>query len=350
MDLIRSPFPTAAACSMRSAPFRTILGSAQRILAMALFLIGTGLFWPTHAQMPDRPPMVAAETELVELSSGHGFVEGPAVDASGALFFTDLGNGTIHALRNGTLSTVRSSRADAANGLFFDAQGHLYACEGGSGRVTRTEPDGRISVLADQFAGTRFNAPNDLVVASDGSVYFTDPFWGPRSSQPQPVTGVYRIAADGRVDLVIAHLERPNGIVLSPDGTTLYVTNDDPAGRGEIHAFDVGIDGALTNGRLFATAAAVMDGMAVDAAGTLYATSFISGRNSSGRGVWIFAPDGQLLGLIPTPEQPTNCTLANGTLYITASTRVFSIALDLPPTNTSVQQTPWQRIKAIGHR
>lgn len=292
--------------------------------------------------------MVAADAELVELSSGHGFVEGPAVDADGTLFFTDLGNGTINALRDSVIRIVRSSRADAANGLSFDAQGRLYACEGGSGRVTRTNVDGSLTVLADQFEGTRFNAPNDLAVASDGSVYFTDPYFGPRTSQPQPVTGVYRIAADGQVKLVIAHLDRPNGLALSPDEATLYVTNDNPAGVGEIHAFDVGADGTLDNRRLFATAASVMDGMVVDAGGTLYATSFISGRNSSGRGVWVFASDGQLLGLIPTPEQPTNCTLANGTLYITASSRVFSIALDLPPGNTAVQQNVWARIKKVG--
>ncbi len=292
--------------------------------------------------------MVAADAELVELSSGHGFVEGPAVDADGTLFFTDLGNGTINALHDSVIRIVRSSRADAANGLSFDAQGRLYACEGGSGRVTRTNVDGSLTVLADQFEGTRFNAPNDLAVASDGSVYFTDPYFGPRTSQPQPVTGVYRIAADGQVKLVIAHLDRPNGLALSPDEATLYVTNDNPAGVGEIHAFDVGADGTLNNRRLFATAASVMDGMVVDAGGTLYATSFISGRNSSGRGVWVFASDGQLLGLIPTPEQPTNCTLANGTLYITASSRVFSIALDLPPGNTAVQQNVWARIKKVG--
>jgi sugar lactone lactonase YvrE len=327
--------------------FKSIVGRAARALGAVLCLALAYSHGPAYAQTAERPPMVAAQTELLELSSGHGFVEGPAVDADGTLFFTDLGNGTINALRDGALSVFRSSRADAANGLSFDGQGRLYACEGGSGRVTRTEADGRLTVLADQFEGTRFNAPNDLAIASDGSVYFTDPYFGSRTAQPQPVTGVYRIAADSSVDLVISYLDRPNGIALSPDESTLYVTNDNPAGIGEIHVFDVDSDGMPRNGRLFATAASVMDGMAIDASGTLYATSFVSGRTSSGRGVWVFASDGQHLGLIPIPEQPTNCTLAHSTLYITASTRVFSIALNLPATNTAVQRITWAQIKKI---
>ena len=315
----------------------------------AVCLLCATLHAAAHAQSPDRPPMVAPNAELVELSNGHGFVEGPAVNREGTLFFTDLGNGTINALRDGALSVFRSSRADAANGLFFDESGRLHACEGGSGRVTRTELDGRVSVLAESFEGVRFNAPNDLVVARDGSVYFTDPYFGSASTQPQPVRGVYRIAPDGAVVRVVDYLDRPNGIALSPDQSTLYVTNDNPAGVGEIHAWDIAADGMLSNGRIFATAAVVMDGMVVDANGPLYATSFASGRNSSGRGVWVFARDGQALGLIPTPEQPTNCTLADGTLYITASSRVFSIAMDVAPADTAVQSTTWPQVKEMGN-
>ena len=305
------------------------------------------LYTALLAQPIKQPSMVPPDAELVELSSGHGFVEGPAVNGEGVLFFTDLSNGTINALRDGTLSIFRSSRTNAANGLFFDESGRLYACEGGSGRVTRTEPDGQISVLAEAFEGVRFNAPNDLVVARDGSVYFTDPYFGSPSTQPQSVKGVYRIAPNGAIVRVVDNLDCPNGIALSPDQSTLYVTNDNPAGVGEIRAWDVATDGMLSNGRILATAAVVMDGMVVDANGILYATSFTSGRNSSGRGVWIFTQNGKALGLIPTPEQPTNCTLADSTLYITASSRVFSIALDGAQTDTVVQSTTWPQIKEM---
>jgi gluconolactonase len=304
----------------------------------------------SSAQEPALPPVVGKGAELIERAAGYGFVEGPAIDANGVLFFTDLGNGTINALGpDGATSVYRSSRADAANGLAFDSAGRLYACEGGSGRITRTGLDGSVEVLAAEFAGTRFNSPNDLAPGGDGSLYFTDPFFGASSSQPQPVTGVYRIGADGEIALVVDDLNRPNGIALSADESVLYVTNDGLDGRGEIWAFDVLSDGSLANKRLFATAARVMDGMALDGQGRLYATSFNQGRNADGRGVWVFAADGRYLGLIATPEQPTNCTIADGRLYITASTRVFSIDLHIPQIHvTAVQAATWGQVKIMG--
>ena len=250
--------------------------------------------------------MVAPNAELVELSNGHGFVEGPAVNREGTLFFTDLGNGTINALRDGALSVFRSSRADAANGLFFDESGRLHACEGGSGRVTRTELDGRVSVLAESFEGVRFNAPNDLVVARDGSVYFTDPYFGSASTQPQPVRGVYRIAPDGAVVRVVDYLDRPNGIALSPDQSTLYVTNDNPAGVGEIHAWDIAADGMLSNGRIFATAAVVMDGMVVDANGTFTQRALRRGETAAAAACGSLPEMGKRWDSFPLPNsRPT---------------------------------------------
>ena len=216
------------------------------------------------------------------------------------------------------------------------------------------KPSPDFETLTDNYEGKRYNSPNDACYDKSGNLYFTDPPYGLPGQDEDPTkelpfNGVYRLNTDGTVDLLVDSLTRPNGIALSPDQSTLYVTNDNPAGVGEIHAWDVAADGMLSNGRIFATAAVVMDGMVVDANGTLYATSFASGRNSSGRGVWVFARDGQTLGLIPTPEQPTNCTLADGTLYITASSRVFSIALDVAPADTAVQSTTWPQVKEMGN-
>ncbi len=320
-----------------------LLGCGLRMLTALGILVATQV----AAQEESRPSVVDEGAALAERAAGYSFVEGPAIDATGALFFTDLGNGTINVLgADGNTSVYRSSRADAANGLAFDGQGRLYACEGGSGRITRTDIEGNVAVLATQFAGARFNSPNDLALTGNGSVYFTDPFFGSSASQPQPITGVYHIGADGEVALVIDDLNRPNGIALSADESVLYVSNDGLTGVGEIWAFDVLANGSLANKHLFATAARVMDGMALDAQGNLYATSFNQGRSSAGRGVWVFAPNGDYLGLIATPEQPTNCTIANGILYITASTRVFSIALNTTETEiTMVQQATWAQIK-----
>ncbi|NKB72431.1 MAG: SMP-30/gluconolactonase/LRE family protein [Candidatus Latescibacteria bacterium] len=296
----------------------------------------------------DLSSIVPADSQLQDLATGFGFTEGPAVGPQGALFFTDLGAGKIHRRDNdGTTTDFRTSSTDLANGLAFDAQGRLHACEGGSGRLTRTETDGSITVLANSFEEIRFNAPNDLALVNDGSLYFTDPFFGNANSQPQPVTGVYHLAADGTVTLVADH-DRPNGTVLSPDQSILYVTNDSPDGQGQILAYDRNGDGSLTNGRLFATAASVMDGMTIDAAGHVYATSF-SFSGSTGRGVWIFDSAGTNLGLIATPQNPTNCTLAGNTLYITAGTAVYSIQLNaqgIDPNPTQVEGTGWGRLKA----
>lgn len=283
-----------------------------------------------NAQTEDLPNTVADGAVLKEIASGFRFTEGPAVDPEGHLFFTDLRGGRIHKLeRSGDVTTFRASTTGRASGLIFDAQGRLNVCETATGRVTRTELDGSVTVLADQFGGKRFNFPNDLFITRGGSVYFTDSYFGRPSRQPQPVTGVYRIAPDGIVKLVVADLDQPNGIVFNLDETTLFVTNDNPSGVGEIWAFDIQTDRTLANRRLFATAGEIMDGMTLDAEGNLYAASFNNSPSSEGRGIWVFDPNGAFLGLIPTPEQPSNCALAGNILYVTASTKVYSIRLNV---------------------
>lgn len=311
----------------------------MRTRNMMVSLLALATLWSTryqevNAQTEDLPHSVAADAILEEIASGFNLVEGPTVSPGGDLFFTDNSKdppyGRIHTLEpSGDVTTFRTSNTEWVMGLFFDAQGRLNVCEVGSGRVTRTELDGSVTVLTDQFSGIRFNFPNDLFIAKDRSVYFTDPYFGLPSPQPQPVTGVYRIAPDGIVTLVVADLDRPNGIVLNRDETTLFVTNDSPSGVGEIWEFDRQRDGTLANRRLFATAGEVMDGMALDAEGNLYAASFNKSSPNKGRGIWVFDPSGAFLGLIPTPEKPTNCTLAGNILYVTTRKRVYSIRLNV---------------------
>jgi gluconolactonase len=330
--------------------------SGRRVMrtAIGLFLTTVSIWsTPATSQEVAMPPTIADGASLTEVAAGFGFTEGPALSREGHLFFTDIPTGRILQMDpDGMVSVFRQS-ADVANGLVFDAQGRLHACEGASGRVTRTEDDGSVVVLADQFAGNRFNSPNDLLTARDGSVYFTDPpFFAPRP-KPQPVLGVYRISAVGGVSLVISELDQPNGIVQSPDGSTLFVTNDSPAGIGEIWAFDVLVGGSLANRRLFATAARVMDGMTVDEKGNIYATSFNTGSSADGRGVWVFDPSGVLIGFIPTPAQPSNCLLAGDTLYVTASQQVFAVQLNVrgvPLPRTAVEEASWGGLKANPNR
>lgn len=213
-----------------------------------------------------------------------------------------------------------------AMGLTVDRSGRLIACETGNRRVTRTEPDGRISVLASHYRGKALNRPNDLIARSDGSIYFTDPAYRlPTPTEPREldVQGVYRVAPDGSVHLVLDDFSFPNGLALSPDERILYVADSD---RKHIRAFDVAKDGSCSNGRLFgdmqASEPGVPDGMKVDQKGNIYC--------GGGGGLWVFSPGGDHLGRLVLPDWPRNLAWGDSdwrTLYVTAGTSVYRLRL-----------------------
>lgn len=300
------------------------------------------LLLPVAAVAQSLDGILPDPLQIRQLATGFGFTEGPAFDNAGRLFFTDLGRGRIHTLAaDGDVDIFRTDTVGRANGLTFDNAGRLYACEGGTGTVTRTNADGSRTVLASQFGGTRFNSPNDLTLAADGGLYFTDPFFGRSSDQPQPVQGVYRIAPDGSVTLSVDDMTRPNGVVLSADGRTLFVADD---GAGRIRAYDIAADGAATNGRDFAFMEGISDGMALDARGNLYVAGGL--RNPTSQGVWVFSPQGERLGIIAMPEMPTNCAFAGRILYVTAATSVYSVELLVEgATGTAVEARSWGWMK-----
>ena len=197
--------------------------------------------------------------------------------------------------------------------------------------MTRTEIDGTVSVLADQFKGKRLNSPNDVVVHSDGSIWFTDPTYGIlsdyegyRATPEQPVQGVYRIDASGQITLVADDFAQPNGLVFSPDETKLYIADSafshDPSFPRHIRVFDVA-GGKLANGRVFAHIdAGLPDGIRIDVEGNLW--------SSAGDGVHCFAPDGTRLGKIFVPEAVANLTFGGpmrNRLFITATSSLYSI-------------------------
>jgi gluconolactonase len=211
-----------------------------------------------------------------------------------------------------------------ANGLTLDRQGRLLACEHGNRRVTRTEHDGTISVVADRYQGKRLNRPNDVVVRSDGTIYFTDPpLRLPTPTEPREleVAGVFRVTPDGHVRLVADDFLFPNGLSFSPDESVLYV--DDSRQR-HVRAFDVAADGSVSHGRVFADLQSpdigVPDGMKLDQQGRLY----VGGPG----GIWVFRPDGHLLGRLLLPEWPRNLAWGGPdwrTLYITAATSLYRL-------------------------
>ena len=265
------------------------------------------------------------EGDVEQVATGFEFTEGPVWHPDGYLVFSDIPAGIIYKWQpDGSVSVFRNP-SGGSNGLTFDEQGRLIACEWKTRRVTRGEPDGSLTVLAEQYEGKRFNSPNDVVVKSNGSIYFTDPYYGFPGTQERELDfrGVYRIDPDGTLTLLVDDFQTPNGLAFSPDEKILYV---DDTGRRHIRAFDVQEDGSLANGRLFldmaCDAPGPSDGMKVDTDGNLYCTG--------GGGIWVIRPDGTHLGTIELPELPKNCAFGDAdqrTLYMTADTSVYKVRI-----------------------
>ncbi len=259
---------------------------------------------------------------IERLAAGFQNSEGPVwVAARRELLFSDVNGNAIHRWQDGQLSTFRAP-SNNANGLALDPQGRLVSCERGLRRVARTEADGSVTVLADRYEGRRFNAPNDLAVRRDGSVYFTDPTFGAvAGSLELDFQGVYRISADGRsVTLLIRDLALPNGLAFSPDERQLYV-NDNQSGI--IRVYDVAADGSLANGRTFTDQVPGADGMKVDVEGNVYCTST--------PGVRVFDRSGRLLGTFVPPERAANCAFGDTdgkSLFMTCRTGLYRVRLD----------------------
>jgi sugar lactone lactonase YvrE len=261
-------------------------------------------------------------TEMQEVASGFRFTEGPVWHPAGYLLFSDIPASTIYRWTPGSPPQAWRSPSGNSNGLTFDRQGRLVACEHGNRRVSRTEADGTVVDLATHYQGKRLNSPNDVAVRSDGSVYFTDPPYGIKPQQQElPFHGVYRLAPDGKLELLVDDFDRPNGLAFSPDEKTLYI---DDTTRRQIRAFDVAPAGSLSNGRLFVQMESEMeggpDGMKVDVEGNIYCT---------GPGaVWVYRPDGALVGWVVGPQRPANLAFGGPdlkTLYITARTELYAL-------------------------
>lgn len=286
--------------------------------------------WPRfEAKSPHFKKLFCPPSRIQRVATGFQFTEGPIwMAAEDCLLFSDIPGNTIYRLQSeGKVSIFRQPSGNA-NGLTCDRQGRLIACEHGNRRVTRTELDGSITVLANTFEDKPLNSPNDAIVAKDGSIYFTDPPYGIKPyQQQQPVQGVYRIAPTGALTRVVDDFDRPNGLAFNRDGTQLYI--DDSSKRRHVRVFDVQPSGELTNGRLFYDMASDRggdpDGMTVDSQENLYCTG--------PGGIWVFSEAGQHLGTIVLREQPANCTWGDAdycSLYITARTSVYRIRCRQP--------------------
>jgi gluconolactonase len=292
---------------------------------------------PLEAHDPGLHALVAPDAAIDRIAGGLGFTEGP-VWRGGALLFSDIPNKRIVRWRRLPEGPELTTFATGmSNGLTVDRQGRVLAAEHDGRRVSRIADDGTRAVLAERFQGTQLNSPNDIVVKSDGSVYFTDPPYAVRASTPgvprppgwwtqpipgkeQPCHGVYRIAPDGTLHLLVDDFALPNGLAFSPDESVLYI--DDSAHK-HIRAFDVRPDGTLSGSRVLLDMASedlgVADGLKVDVQGNLFCTG--------PGGVWVCRANGALLGRIVLPELPANLAWGEdgSVLFLTARTSVYRL-------------------------
>jgi gluconolactonase len=269
-----------------------------------------------------------AGATIEKLAGKFQFLEGPIWDPAGFLLFSDYEANEIKKWTpDGKVTTFRKPSGNSA-GLTLDRQARLIACEIGNRRVSRTEKDGTVVTLADRYHGKRLNSPNDVVVRSDGSIYFTvESVDTEIQVQELPFSGVFRLSSDGKLALLADDFETPNGLAFSPDEKTLYI---DDSSRSHIRAFDVSADGTLANGRVFATLRSNGDGMKLDVEGNLYCSTEPAGV------VEVFDPSGKRLGMIKIkPPEPGVTNVGWGdadgkALYITALTSLYRIRLNIP--------------------
>ena len=287
----------------------------QTLHCLVALLLALSCFTPCAATAAEGLIAPGAKVEL--LADGFAFTEGPARDAQGNIYFTDIPNERIHKWSvDGKLTTFRE-KTGRANGLYFGRRGNLLACEGGNRRVTSISPEGKVTVLAGSYKGKKFNSPNDLWIDPHGGVYFTDPRYGTPEGMEQDGFHVYYLPP-GRKQLVrvLDDLVKPNGVVGTADGKLLYVAD---AGDGKTYVYRIRPDGSLTDRKLIAPVGS--DGMTLDAKGNLYLA----------RGaVRVYGPDGKRIAAIEVPESPANVCFGGKdrrTLFITARKGLYSIRM-----------------------
>ncbi|MCA1952483.1 MAG: SMP-30/gluconolactonase/LRE family protein [Hyphomicrobiales bacterium] len=353
---------------------RTLLRSTVATLAGTLTpaLAGAQSFPFTPQQRYPDPSVLILDPSFAryriysstveQVASGFRWAEGPAYFPEGGyLLFSDIPNNRIMKFdeRTGRTSVFRSP-ANYANGNTRDRQGRLITCEHSvTRRVVRTETDGRITVLADRFEGKRLNAPNDVVVASDDAIWFTDPLFGingewegKREKPEQATTNVYRIAPDGTIAAMITDLFNPNGLAFSPDGKKLYVVEWRGTPNRSIWAYDVGANGALSNKTKFYDAAdsGALDGFRVDHDGNLWVgygsngalqetpveqgirkVHQLKGRPEDLDGVLVLNPAGKPIGFIRLPERCANLEFGGpkrNRLYMASSHSLYALYVE----------------------
>lgn len=272
-----------------------------------------------HVRFDDGLAALVSREPWETVAEGLGFTEGPVWLPDSSLLFSDIPNSRIHRWHDGALGVYREP-SGGSNGLTLDVSMRLLACEHENRRVSR-ERDGVVEPVATHCEGKRLNSPNDIVVRSDGRIFFTDPPYGITEDQRElPFNGVFTVSPSGELTLLATDLERPNGLAFSPDERTLYIAD---TARHHVRAFDVAADGTLSSSRVFADMREEgrPDGMKVDREGRLFVCATT---------VQVFAADGRPLGVIDCPQLPANCTWGEdgATLFIAARAGVYRTRIE----------------------
>jgi gluconolactonase len=334
------------ACSTLKA---AMLRTSTTLLILAFVSLTRAADMPDLNKTPLPTSLLAPEAK-VTVAAGICFLEGPAVDAEGNVFFSDIqGSRILKMDKSGTVTTFRED-SGRTNGNTFDAQGRLISCEGaengpgGRRRVVRTDmKTGKIEVLTERYEGKRYNSPNDVVVDRQGRIWFTDPLYAPdRSIMEHEHEAVYRIDTDGKVTRVITQpaIGRPNGLAVTPEGKTLYVIDSNyirPDVSRRIWAFDILDNGSVAKQRVVFDFGRGRggDGMRLDSQGNLWVAAGIAAPRTANEsadvptGVYVITPEGKLLGRIPISEDVITNLAFGGpdkkTLYVTAGKMLFKI-------------------------
>ena len=300
----------------------TTRNCSTRKRVLIFLLLFPGLLLLAAGTRADTPSPVAPGAALQRLAGGFSFTEGPACDMSGNVFFTDQPNDKIWEWSAAGKLSLFLTPTGRANGLCFDRAGGLWACADERNQLRRIAPDGKAAVVVRDAGGKRLNGPNDVWLGPGGGLYFTDPFykrpyWTHGTSE-QPGQYVFYLSPDHRTLIPVAtDLAVPNGLIGTPDGKTLYVSD---LGAGKTYTYAVGKDGTLTGKRLFCPLGS--DGMTIDSAGNVYLT---------GEGVTVFSRDGQQIAQIAVPEDWTANVCFGGrdrrTLFVTASHGLYALQM-----------------------
>jgi gluconolactonase len=290
---------------------------------MKHFIFGfilAGILFPSIVLSASPDNVILAPGASVEkVVDGFGFTEGPAVDSAGNLFFVDDPNSKIYKWSADKKLSVFVENSEHANGMYIGKDDTLFACEGGTGSVVAYDKDGKKTVIASQYEGKQFNKPNDLWIDPKGGIYFTDPVYGKDFKVVQGGEHVYYISPDRKnVKRVADDFLRPNGIVGTPDGKTLYITDEKAR---KVWKYDIQDDASITNKKLFYDNG--IDGMTLDKNGNVYITV---------QEVIVLNPAGKEIQQIKVPETPSNVCFGGKdkkTLYITARKSIYQIETNI---------------------